>query len=456
MDRWVPDDRLRRRATLGALTERRPLLGERCPVEEEAPEVARRERCPGARRGHRRVDERAGAPAEHHAHGVRPAGVIHSIAANPEPVSRPVQAPNEPSTSHERSAPSAVESGPITQPSSGARPPDGSGSSTRGTCPGAPGWSVPSGAVALVPWPRGAEGAAAQHRDDGQQREGRDDQAARCAMAGAGRWCMNRVGASSAERDVADSTTVPNDSPRAHGRGSCHLPRTRSRLRTRRRAAARGRGGVRCGGRRAAGSPRGRLVELVDREEVVLAAEVLRVLPQARQQGIHPFAQRHRRRWTGSMSATSTPSRAARNRFSSCTSGAARDASSAQASSCSIFASDCTIATRARVASRVTCASMIRTSIVPTRGCTRTSHQRKLGSGNASQETSMSTVLTHSSKFSNRRGTPTRGTPGTAGCGSRPGRCRGPARTESSPRARAASAGARACGCRRRSPRPGR
>ena len=41
-------------------------------------------------------------------------------------------------------------------------------------------------------------------------------------------------------------------------------------------------------------------------------------------------------------------------------------------------------------------ASQILTSIVPNRGCGRTSHHRKVGSGNASQLISRSTVSTHS------------------------------------------------------------
>ena len=39
---------------------------------------------------------------------------------------------------------------------------------------------------------------------------------------------------------------------------------------------------------------------------------------------------------------------------------------------------------------------MIRTSTVPKRGCGRTSHQRKVGSGTASQRISTSTDSTYS------------------------------------------------------------
>jgi hypothetical protein len=48
------------------------------------------------------------------------------------------------------------------------------------------------------------------------------------------------------------------------------------------------------------------------------------------------------------------------------------------------------------VSARVVCASMIRTSTAPKRGCGRTSHQRKVGSGTASQRISTSTASAYS------------------------------------------------------------
>ena len=57
---------------------------------------------------------------------------------------------------------------------------------------------------------------------------------------------------------------------------------------------------------------------------------------------------------------------------------------------------DCTRAAIAADSPSFVCASMIRTSTVPKRGCGRTSHQRKVGSGTASQRISTSTVSTYS------------------------------------------------------------
>ncbi len=57
----------------------------------------------------------------------------------------------------------------------------------------------------------------------------------------------------------------------------------------------------------------------------------------------------------------------------------------------------CTSAASAVVSGTVLWASRIRTSTVPKRGCGRTSHQRNVGSGNASQRISVSTAWTQSS-----------------------------------------------------------
>ena len=54
----------------------------------------------------------------------------------------------------------------------------------------------------------------------------------------------------------------------------------------------------------------------------------------------------------------------------------------------------CTSAVSAAESATVVWASMIRTSIVPKRGCRRTSHHRNVGSGNASQRSSRSIVRT--------------------------------------------------------------
>ena len=101
-----------------------------------------------------------------------------------------------------------------------------------------------------------------------------------------------------------------------------------------------------------------------------------------------------RRSRAGSISRASMPSRAARKRFSTSTSGAwprgpdraaprprsAGDALHERAS--------------AAVSSTLVCASMIRTSTVPKRGCGRTSHHRNVGSGIAPQRMSRSTAST--------------------------------------------------------------
>ena len=55
-----------------------------------------------------------------------------------------------------------------------------------------------------------------------------------------------------------------------------------------------------------------------------------------------------------------------------------------------------TSAVSAALSAGVVCASMIRTSTVPNRGCGRTSHQRKVGSGIAPLRISRSTASTYS------------------------------------------------------------
>ena len=50
----------------------------------------------------------------------------------------------------------------------------------------------------------------------------------------------------------------------------------------------------------------------------------------------------------------------------------------------------------ATVSATVLCTSRMRTSTVPNRGWGRTSHQRKVGSSNASQRSSTSTASTQS------------------------------------------------------------
>ena len=88
------------------------------------------------------------------------------------------------------------------------------------------------------------------------------------------------------------------------------------------------------------------------------------------------------------------PSRAARKRFSTSTSGEWPTGRIASFSSTSRRAMHWTRATSAAVSSTLDCTSMIRTSTVPKRGCGRASHHRKVGSGMAPQRTSRSTAST--------------------------------------------------------------
>ena len=85
------------------------------------------------------------------------------------------------------------------------------------------------------------------------------------------------------------------------------------------------------------------------------------------------------------------PSRAAMKRFSSSTSGRLTSVWwMAESSSVSSLTRHCTSATIATVSARRVWASMTRTSSVPKRGCSRTSHHRNVGSGKASQRSSRS------------------------------------------------------------------
>ena len=103
-----------------------------------------------------------------------------------------------------------------------------------------------------------------------------------------------------------------------------------------------------------------------------------------------------RRSVSGSTKRASIPSRAAMKRFSSSTSGRDTSVWLACPSSASRCTRHCTSAASAAVSATRVCASITRTSSVPKRGCSRTSHHRNVGSGKASQRSSMSMLSTYS------------------------------------------------------------
>ena len=98
-------------------------------------------------------------------------------------------------------------------------------------------------------------------------------------------------------------------------------------------------------------------------------------------------------------SRTSRPCRRAmaRKRFSSSTSGATGVAGRRRPRAPRAGRGTARARRAPRCRAARVCASMIRTSSVPNRGCSRTSHHRNVGSGNAPQRISTSTASTYSS-----------------------------------------------------------